>query len=211
MQNSWTAAINGHSASLVTGHKGFVCIKHFHESDLIVTKTKITLKKNAIPQIFPTSSQASTECNSTQIIENNSNSGDTFQQVVSSHTCLAKPAQSAKKKPAQPKQTNENCENVEHLQKCCDCSLYEILKAEYAILRQEFVELQAQKNTEIAKLECVKKKLISEAAIKKEQIKYLTGKIYQKEKSVHSLKILLKDLNAQSVLSTEAYEILEVN
>lgn len=95
--------------------------------------------------------------------------------------------------------------------KCCDSfELYNILKAEHGILRQAYIELEAKRCFEVMQLEKVKKKLEIKIEIQKDHIKYLKKKTQNKEQSAKSLKMLLKNLREQSILSKEAYEVLKV-
>lgn len=195
MQEIWSEAIKKYLDQPSTGHKGFICFKHFHQNDLIVRNEKITLKKNATPTIFNTSGQIA------PIISDSPNN-------FSDQNHQNQPALSAKTTPAQPTQTNQIEENSHIFSGEYDA--YEILKAEYSNLRQEYFELRAEKDVKISELENVIKKLIVKTKIQKEQIQYLTVKVSQKEKSTQSLKVLLKDLQTNNVLPDGALETLEV-
>lgn len=46
---TWSYAIGSHS---VPPYKGFICINHFNQDDLVVGKERIDLKKGALPKIF---------------------------------------------------------------------------------------------------------------------------------------------------------------
>lgn len=87
----------------------------------------------------------------------------------------------------------------------------DILEAEYNLLREEFIDLEARKGIEITNLETEMKKLKFKTDIQKQELKYLSSKVYRKQKSEESLKLLLKDLEAQNVLSTKACETLAVS
>ena len=175
-----------------TGHKGFICIKHFHQNDLNIRNEKITLKKNATPTIF--SSSEPSEPIGRPIVSNSGNSPNN----LSDQNHENQPAPSAETTPAAPTQLTQ----INQIE--------DILKAEYSNLRQEYIELRTEKDARISELESVIKKLTMKAQIRKEQIQYLSVKVSQKEKSTQSLKMLLKDLRTKNVLSTAALETLEV-
>lgn len=166
-------------------------------------KQQTILKKNAVPSIF--------EANSTRIVRNNSDgkcvpgapNEDLSEKREVSNACNAESTQGAEK------HSNGNSDNP--CTRCSDSSeRYDILKAEYSNLRQMYIELETKKCLEVTNLENEIRKLKVDAEIQKKHIKYLSGRVYRKEKSEKSLQVLLKDLEAQSVLSTEAYEVLEV-
>lgn len=98
---------------------------------------------------------------------------------------------------------------------CCNSAkLYQIAKAEYANLQQEYIEFESKRCIEVEKLENELKMYKHKAAIQKQEIKYLSNKVSKLEKTEKSLKTLLKtlkDLQEQNILSAEAYEALEVN
>lgn len=179
----WSDAIGSHS---VPPYKGFICIEHFIEDDLEVRKDRTTLKKDALPKIFNTNH--SNQC--VNIADN-----QPFQSPV------ANVAQSSDIQCRQDKA----CSNCDELK-----TQNNILKAEYGNLREEFIELETKKSIEVAALETEIKKLKANADIQKQHIKYLSSKVYNKEKSNESLKLLLKQLQEQNILSTKAYETLEV-
>lgn len=111
--------------------------------------------------------------------------------------------------PIEAAQTKENRENSRVI--CSNCSeLYDISKAEYANLREEYIKLEAKRCLEVTKLEKENTKLKIKINFQAENIKYLLKNVKQKEKSEQSLNNLLKDLRAENVLSNEAYNILEV-
>lgn len=97
--------------------------------------------------------------------------------------------------------------NVSESNSCGNC---EILEAQKKNLYIEYVELDAKRCVEIANLEKENRKLKMNAGIRKQHIQYLSTKVHRKEKSEASLKILLKDLKEQNILSPQAYEALEV-
>lgn len=191
---TWSETISEYS---VPPYKGFVCITHFHKDDYVIVKNrgeeKITLKKNAIPTIFQSSS------NALMTNAHNFDGNISDDEVVSP----VSPAQVTEN------QSNKNFENLRI--KCCDSiELLSILKLEHSDLRQKYIELEAEKCVQIAHLEKENKKLKMNAEIQKTHIKYLSKKVYRKEKSEQKLKDLLKDLKEECILSAEAYEALEV-
>lgn len=72
------------------------------------------------------------------------------------------------------------------------------------------IELQTKKCVEVAALEMEIKKLKANADIQKQHIKYLSSKVYNKEKSKESLNFLLKELREQNILPAKAHETLAV-
>lgn len=151
-------------------------------------------KKNATPTIFSSSEPSEPIGQSRPIISNSANSPNN----LSDQNHENQPAPSAESTPAEPAQLTQ----INQIE--------DILKAEYSNLRQEFIEFRVEKDAKISELESVIKKLTMKAQIRKEQIKYLSVRVLQKEKSTQSLKILLKDLQTKNVLSTAALETLEV-
>lgn len=239
----WCSAVEAHSVSPYTG---FICIRHFLEDDLIITKQRTVLKKDAIPKIFNTNSSDNAVANAlvarvapinTNDTTNNSlnifrdytrdvlNRENTKKHEVSEiiEPCHIQPQQCANHKNIQ-----SHIDHAHHAgdvaqgadiqcpsNKCCNrCDelkgLNDILKAEYDSLREEFIDFEAKRCIEIANYEREINKLKMEADIRKQHIKYLSAKVYRKEKSEESLKLLLKELKEKSILSTKAYETLEV-
>lgn len=151
--------------------------------------------------------------NAGQILHDKNNSADetVIPCVSKKNMCLEQSKQSAKsaKHQNEMKKLGANCENPPI--KCCDSfEIYNILKVEHANLRQAYIELEAKRCVEVAKLENEIRKFKMDADNQKQHIKQLLGKVYKQQKTGESLKSLLKDLKARSILSTEAYNILEV-
>lgn len=214
----WCTAINENS---IPPYQGFVCIEHFRKDDLI-GKKNVNLRKHAIPSIF-------TAIDSAQLIHDNldrisvsSISNDNTSKKIegndSFHTAddigemkQVKSAQGAKKQ----YKSNKNISNVLAPMICCNSAeLYDIAKAEYANLQEEYIELESKRCVEVEKLENELKMCKSKVEFQKQEIKYLSKKVSKLEKSEKSLKTLLetlKDLEEQNILSTEAYQVLEVN
>lgn len=103
-----------------------------------------------------------------------------------------------------------NVRETRETRETSSCDNCEILKAEKKSLYQEYIELDAKRCVEVSKLKNAIEMLKMDADIRKQHIKYLTAKVYRKEKSNESLKILLKDLKEQNLLTLQAYETLEV-
>lgn len=205
---AWSTVINAHSN---LKYRGFICIKHFEEDDLVIHKNKITLKKDAIPKLFGPNANITRTNNSNnlnnfaQIVPGNSGNSDCGRDIGGPEGPNEKfsSAQGAKQ------HSNENLNNPR--KSCCNSfELNDILKAENESLRQEYVELETKRCVEVASLQNEIKKLKDNANVQKKHIKYLSGKIYKQEKSKESLQTLLKDLKEQSVLTAEAYDVLEV-
>lgn len=188
---TWIKSISEYS---VQPYKGFVCIQHFQENDIVVVKNrgneKITLKKNAIPTVF--------QSNSNGLMTDAHNFDRSDDDGV-----VSPPRQVAE---------NDPSKIVENLRmKCCDSiDLLSILKMEHLELRQKYIELDAKRSIEIAQLENENKKLKINVEIQKTHIAYLSKKVYRKEASEQKLNDLLIDLKEQSILSTEAHQALEV-
>lgn len=98
----------------------------------------------------------------------------------------------------------------------CSCSnsqLYSILKAEHENLKQDYIENEAKRCMEIAKLQKELEMHKTKVEIRKQEVSYLSKKILNLEKSQKSLKKLvdtLKDLEAERMITPEAYKALEV-
>lgn len=134
---------------------------------------------------------------------------DACQSVCATQSAQRATNQSAQGAKTQSNEFNGNGERPPI--KCCDSfELYNILKAEHGIVRQAYIELEAKRCFEVMQLEKEKKKLEIKIEIQKDHIKYLKKKTQNKEQSVKSLKMLLKNLREQSILSKEAYEVLKV-
>lgn len=171
---NWENAISIYSSA---PYRGFICINHFIKDDLVVGKTKTSLKKDAVPKLF-------VAC--TPIIQ------ITSTKKTNSTITSIPPMPSA---PSAPSISCDKCES---------------LKTEKQCIYQDYIELEAKRCIEIANLENTIKKLKMDAEIRKQHMKYLSAKVYRKEKSEESLKCLLEDLKAQNVLSSQAYEALKV-
>lgn len=82
--------------------------------------------------------------------------------------------------------------------KCCnsaECAeLYDIVKAEYANLQEEYIELESKRCVEVEKLKNELKGCKSKVEFQKQEIKYLSNKVSKLEKSEKSLKTLLETL-----------------
>lgn len=165
-------------------YKGFICVNHFNKDDLETKKQKISLKKHAIPTIF----------NGNENVQKNPLKNCASELNKLNH-------------PNPPIPLNENHQKSQNPL----CAVCDILKAENENLRQHYIELETRRCVEIATLENDKKKLKANSEIQKQHIKYLSGKLYVRDKSLKSLKSLLKDLQTQSLLTAEAYDALEVS
>lgn len=190
----WCTTVSAYS---VPPHKGFICINHFHGDDLLIAKNQTTLKKLAIPKIFvATDASVNAQFN---LMENTNRKCDEKRRLTSGIIDAVDPVEIF----TEPAQS----EGVHRSNICDNC---ELSKAEKESIYQDYVELEAKRCVEVANLENCIKKLKMDAEISKQHIKYLSTKVYRKEKSEESLKSLLKDLKEQNVLSTQAYETLEV-
>lgn len=173
---NWENAIRNYS---IAPYKGFICINHFTKDDLLICKSKISLKKDSMPKKF----DANTPEHPVQI------------------TPMERATDAIPSIPSMPSISRASS---------VSCNKCESLKTEKHCIYQEYIELEAKRCIEISNLENTIKKLKMDAEIRKQHIKYLSAKVYRKEKSEESIKCLLKDLKEQKVLSSQAYETLEV-
>lgn len=226
----WSSAISTYS---VSPYKGFVCVKHFHGNDLVVGKGRITLKKNAVPNIFsmndrndtivnaptaPTAPTTLTNTNGTKVPQ--SIRVYTNRKVVLNRRQNLCNVRATNLEDIQPKTTDAAEGSDQSLNQCepnkdCDTchelkNQNDIMRAEYGNLNEEYIDLETRKGIEIAALEKKIMKLKLDADIRKQHIKYLSSRVYKKQKSEESLKLLLQDLQKQSLLSTQAYATLAV-
>lgn len=210
---NWYTAISAYSSA---PHKGFICIDHFHKDDLQIGKSKTTLKKNALPKIFA-ANDTSINIQITQV-KTIKKTNDVISSAPSvSSICDTNKNNSTNKRqvsgiidavcPVETCTAPKQCTNVHKTSSCDNC---EILKAEKKHLYQEYIELETKRCVEVEFLKKKIKNLEMDAEIRKQHMKYLSNKVFRKEKSEESLKILLKDLKEQNVLSLQAYETLEV-
>lgn len=209
----WCSAIRAYSKE---PFKGFICINHFHEDDLIIQKSRTTLKNNAIPNFFVANGTSvnamKRTINSTSLAPSvsticgyrNQNFYGKRRKICGTFD-TADSADSADtiSEPVPPDQSK----NFRVPNSCDNC---ELLKAEKESLRQDYIELDAKRCVEVADLENEIRKLKMDAEIRKQHMKYLSNKVNRKEKSEESLKNLLRDLKEQNVLPLQAYETLEV-
>lgn len=173
---------------------------------MVVGKQRITLKKDAVPKFFETNG---TILNNTMAPMVSTNTNDAS-HANSSAQCTNLCIQSDQTQAADADQSAQN-RNRDGCNRCNELTkLNDILKAEYNNLRQEFIELNSKRDIEEANFKKEMIKFKADADIRKQHIKYLSSKVYRKEKSEELLKLLLEDLKAQNVLSTKAYETLEV-
>lgn len=208
---AWSTVINAHSN---LKYRGFICIKHFEEDDLVIHRNKITLKKDAIPKLFEPNANIARTNNSNNLNnfaqidpDNRDNSGNSdFGRDIGGPNGPNEKFSSAQ---CARQHSNENLNNTR--KSCCNSfELNEILKAEIESLRQEYVELETKRCVEVASIQNEIEKLKANANVQKKHIKYLSRTIYKQEKSKESLQTLLKDLKEQSVLTAEAYDVLQV-
>lgn len=206
-QNSiWRTAITAYS---VPPYQGFVCIKHFDKDDLI-GKQRLRLKKDTIPKVF-TATENIPVNNAIDLIDSSEIFHNNKEENNSQNSCMeGKFAQGA-----QSVQNSENRYKSSDVIPCCckNAELYNVIKAEYANLKQDYIENNTKKCLEIAKLQNELKKYKTKKEIRTDEVNYLSKKIAKLEKSENSLKRLvdtLKDLEAEKMISKEAYEALEV-
>lgn len=221
---AWLNAISAHA---VEPYKGLICINHFHEDDLVIGR-QITLKKDTVPKIFnaaknnapilfgsenresgENNEEHKERCNDEESVPKEKTTQSAGDSASISDISCENNEEKGNGEDNVPKKNTTKSANKGA--KCDLCEMCEIVKAEKESLRQEYIELEANNSLKIAKLENEIKKLKMESEIKKSHIKYLSAKVYRKEKSEESLKTLLKDLEEENVITRQAYDALEVS
>lgn len=193
----WRSAITAYS---VPPHKGFVCVKHF-EKDELIGKQRVKLKKDAVPKIFASVANVPSK-----------NAIDSYECHTADELNDANQIEFAQGANTQYKSDVFVPVKRSTCMKCCNnAELVDTLRAEYANLKEEYNELESKRCVDVEKLKNELRVVKNKAEIRKQEIKYLSQKVSKLEKNEKSLKNLLKDLETQNILSTEAYEALEVN
>lgn len=77
---------------------------------------------------------------------------------------------------------------------CNNAELYDIAKAEYESLRQEYIQLEARTCIEVQKLKNDLKMCESKADIQRQQIKFLSTKVSKLERTEKSMEALIETL-----------------
>lgn len=223
-KNEWITAFREYSAPPYTG---FICINHFDDKDLVFNKQQINLRKNAIPKVFenienrldqPMESDQFDESNeSNQSMSAQYDRNDILDTLQVEYNKLSQ--QYIELKAIESERCNELKELREEIKNLNQanqrtselCGIIDSLKAENATLRQEYNERESQICVETEKLKNEIRKMRANSEIQKDHMKYLSKKVYMKEKSVQSLRVLLDDLRTENILSAEAHEILKVS
>lgn len=197
---AWSQSLIPHLSHANGSIKGFVCIQHFCDDNIIRTKSKgHQIKKNALPTVFKSNQMDDSAISSISSDDNIVDFGeaDNIEQPMKS------PKQNYSNQCVQDgvgvsKQRNQSCDI------CGD------LFVENKGLRLDLAKQQADENVRVAKLENRIKQLQSSIDIQKDHIRFLNKKFLRAEKSEQALQRVLEELKEQEILSGDALETLKV-
>lgn len=169
---------------------GMICIKHFTDDDLLkATKSMpIRLKKGVVPRIFNSMSFVPTENN-----QNENNQNDEYDE------------NNANNEDENDDNHGKDGNSIKCLKKDC-----EIMRIEYANLKEEHFRVKMSHHIGISKMEIENERLKSVIKKQTNNLNRLNHQVTRAEKSKNSLSLLLQDLEQQKILSEEASNILQV-